>query len=68
MKVVPYGHLNHPFEDIDLTMNDIMDMINSTVYGSFSPDNFVQEKTDGQQLSVSWKDGQLVAAPKQITT
>ena len=57
-----YGHLNHPFDDIDLTMNDMMDMINSTVYGSFSPDNFVQEKTDGQQLSVSWKDGQLVAA------
>ena len=57
-----YGHLNHPFEDIDLTMTDVMDMIRATIDGGFSPDNFVQEKTDGQQLSVSWKDGQLVAA------
>ena len=57
-----YGHINHPFEDIDLTMTDVMDMIRATIDGGFSPDNFVQEKTDGQQLSVSWKDGQLVAA------
>ena len=57
-----YGHLTHPFEDLRLTMRDVKDMIDSTVEGAFGPENFVQEKTDGQQLSISWKDGKLVAA------
>jgi hypothetical protein len=57
-----YGHLKHPFEDMDLTMGDIEDMINSTVEGSFGPENFVSEKTDGQQLSISWKNGKIIAA------
>lgn len=57
-----YGHLAHPFEDMSLTMNDLHDMIQVTVKGAFGPENFVMEKTDGQQLSVSWKDGKLIAA------
>lgn len=57
-----YGHLAHPFEDMDLTMADIHDMIQSTVKGAFGPENFVQEKTDGQQLSISWKNGRIIAA------
>jgi hypothetical protein len=57
-----YGHLTHPFEDMNLTMADIHDMINATVNGAFGPENFVQEKTDGQQLSISWKGGKLIAA------
>lgn len=57
-----YGHLEHPFEDIGLTFADIDEMITATVNGAFGPENFVQEKTDGQQLSISWKDGKLIAA------
>ena len=57
-----YGHLTHPFEDLGLTMTDVKDMIDVTVQGAFGPENFVQEKTDGQQLSISWKNGQLIAA------
>lgn len=57
-----YGHLTHPFEDLGLTMRDVKEMIDSTVEGAFGPENFVQEKTDGQQLSISWKNGQLIAA------
>jgi hypothetical protein len=57
-----YGHLAHPFEDMNLTMSDIHDMIQTTVKGAFGPENFVQEKTDGQQLSISWKDGRIIAA------
>ncbi len=57
-----YGHLMHPFEDMNLTMGDVHDMIMATVNGSFGPANFVQEKTDGQQLSISWKEGKLIAA------
>ena len=57
-----YGHLSHPFEDMELTMGDLEDMIKATVEGAFGSENFVQEKTDGQQLSISWKDGKLIAA------
>jgi hypothetical protein len=57
-----YGHLMHPFEDFGLTMTDVLNMINTTINGAFGPENFVQEKTDGQQLSISWKDGKLIAA------
>jgi hypothetical protein len=57
-----YGHLSHPFEDFSLTMSDIEDMIDATINGAFGPENFVQEKTDGQNIMVSWKGGKLVAA------
>ena len=57
-----YGHLSHPFEDFGLTMSDLQDMITTTVNGAFGPENFVQEKTDGQNIMISWKDGQLIAA------
>ena len=57
-----YGHLTHPFEDIGLTFKDLEDMLMSTINGAFGPENFVQEKTDGQQLSISWKGGKLIAA------
>jgi len=57
-----YGHLQHPFDDFKLTMADLKDMINTTVNGAFGPENFVQEKTDGQNIMISWKDGHLIAA------
>jgi hypothetical protein len=57
-----YGHLQHPFEDIGLTFLDLKEMLMATVNGAFGPENFVSEKTDGQQLSVSWKNGALIAA------
>ena len=57
-----YGHVEHPFEDTNLTMGQLLDMIKTTINGSFGPENFVQEKTDGQQISISWKDGKLIAA------
>jgi len=57
-----YGHLKHPFEDFELTMGDLHKMIQDTVNGAFGPENFVQEKTDGQQLSISWKNGKVIAA------
>jgi len=39
-----YGHISHPFEDVGLTMEDLRQMISSTVEGAFGPENFVQEK------------------------
>jgi hypothetical protein len=57
-----YGHLNHPFDDINLTFQDLQDMLDSTINGAFGPENFVQEKTDGQNIMVSWKGEKLIAA------
>ena len=57
-----YGHLNHPFEDFALTFADLKRMIETTVNGAFTPENFVQEKTDGQNIMISWKNGRLIAA------
>lgn len=57
-----YGHLSHPFEDMNLTMGDLHTMIQDTVNGAFGPENFVQEKTDGQNIMISWKNGKIVAA------
>lgn len=57
-----YGHLAHPFEDMSLRMQDVKEMITAAVNGAFGPDNFVQEKVDGQQLSITWKDGEMRAA------
>jgi hypothetical protein len=57
-----YGHLAHPFEDMGLTMGDLQQMITTTVNGAFGPENFVQEKTDGQNIMISWKNDKLIAA------
>lgn len=57
-----YGHLNHPYDDMFLTFGDIRELIDITVNGLFTKDNFVQEKTDGQNLMVTWKNEQLLAS------
>jgi phosphopantetheine adenylyltransferase len=54
-----YGHLAHPFDDRDLTFGDLKTMIDTALEGNLE---MTQEKTDGQNLMVSWKDGKLVAA------
>ena len=60
-----YGHLNHPFEDMELTFGDMKEICNLTINGLFTTDNMVAEKTDGQNLMVCWKDDRLIAARNQ---
>jgi len=57
-----YGHLQHPFDNKTLSFADLEEMISITINGAFNPSNFVQEKTDGQNLMFTWKDGSLRAA------
>jgi len=57
-----FGHLHHPFEDHSLTFNDLSEMIELTVTGAFNQNNFVQEKTDGQNLMFTWKNGEIRGA------
>lgn len=55
------SHLRHPYEDLSLTFGDIKGLIQDTVRGEL---NSVREKTDGQNLKVTWKDGLRAARTK----
>jgi hypothetical protein len=39
-----YGHLQHPFDDMNLSFLDLFELLSLTVNGGFTPDNFVQTK------------------------
>jgi len=55
-----YGHMAHPFDtDINLTFGQLKDIVNRALEGTLE---FTREKTDGQALAISWRDGRLVAA------
>ena len=57
-----HGHMNHPFEDLDLHFGDLKNMINLAFDGNLDIEQEPIEKVDGQNLMVSWKDGDLCAA------
>jgi predicted HTH domain antitoxin len=57
-----YGHMAHPFDDKDLTFKDLKNIITMGLGGTLSREDNVTEKTDGQNLMISWKDGKLIAA------
>jgi hypothetical protein len=54
-----YGHMSHPFDDMDLTFGQLKDIISKALDGELG---VVREKTDGQALAISWKNGRLIAA------
>jgi hypothetical protein len=55
-----YGHMNHPFDtEINLTFGQLKDIVSKALNGDLE---LTREKTDGQALAVSWKNGKLIAA------
>ena len=56
-----YGHMAHPFDDSNLTFGDFKSMITRLLKGGVNVEG-VTEKLDGQNLMVSWKNGQPIAA------
>lgn len=54
-----YGHMSHPFDDMDLKFGDLKNIITMALNGELG---VVREKTDGQALAISWKNGRLIAA------
>jgi len=54
-----YGHMSHPFDDMDLTFGDLKNIIKGALTGNLE---LTREKTDGQALAISWKNGRLIAA------
>jgi hypothetical protein len=57
-----YGHMNHPFDDNNLTFSDLKNIIIIGLEGNLNREDNVSEKLDGQNLMVSWVDGKLKAA------
>jgi len=56
-----YGHMSHPFDDNNLTFGDFKNIIRNALQGTAEFKNVV-EKTDGQNIMVTWKDNKLKAA------
>ena len=55
--------MQHLFEDPDLTFKDLKDIFTKLFKGKLA----VSEKSDGQNLTVTWKDGKLLAARNKAT-
>ena len=56
-----YGHMSHPFDDKGLTFGDFKEIINISLQGKLDLNTAATEKTDGQNLFITW-NGELRAA------
>jgi predicted GNAT family N-acyltransferase len=55
-----YGRMPHPSDsDTGLTFGDLKNIVNQTLSGELESPT---EKTDGQAIAISWKDGQIIVA------
>lgn len=61
------GHMSHPFEDKNLTFGGIKTMISELLSGELKVVKNVSEKLDGQNLMITFKDGQVMAARNKST-
>ena len=52
-----YGHMSHPFDDKGLTFGDFKQIIDLSLQGNLDLEKAATEKTDGQNLFVTWKNG-----------
>lgn len=63
-----YGHMQHPYEDKEATFNDLITMTNQVLAGDLDvSEEPVREKTDGQNIQVTYKDGKIKAARNKGT-
>ena len=57
-----YGHMSHPFDDNNLTFGDMKKIIKLGLSGELNREEAVTEKTDGQNLMITYRDGKVLAA------
>jgi len=57
-----FGHMAHPYDDVNLTFSEIKDLISDALQGGLNKEVVTTEKLDGQAIAVSWKDGRLIAS------
>ena len=53
------GHMAHPYDDHGLTFNEMKELVSRALSGRLDIEEAVTEKTDGQNIQVTWKDGQI---------
>ena len=51
------GHMNHPYDSHGLTFNDMKEIVSRALEGRLDIEEAVTEKTDGQNIQVTWKNG-----------
>ena len=56
-----YGHMSHPFDDRDLTFGDFKNIIKQSLQGNLDLESAATEKTDGQNLFITWNKKLLAA-------
>jgi len=52
------GHMAHPYDDHGLTFGDMKEIVARALEGRLDIEEAVTEKTDGQNIQVTWKNGQ----------
>jgi hypothetical protein len=53
------GHMAHPWDDYGLTFNDMKEIVSRALEGRLDIESAVTEKTDGQNIFVTWKNGEI---------
>ena len=61
------GHMNHPFDDRALTFGQMKELVRLSLQGNLDIEEAVTEKTDGQNIAVTYKDGKVGAARNKAT-
>lgn len=53
------GHMAHPWDDYGLSFNDMKEIASRALSGRLDIEAAVTEKTDGQNIFVTWKNGEI---------
>ena len=53
------GHMAHPWDDHGLTFNDMKEIVSRGLAGRLDIEQAVTEKTDGQNIQITWKNGEI---------
>jgi len=54
-----FGHMLHPYEDMDLTFKDLKELVRRSLSGTLGKEGPVSEKMDGQNIMVTFRDGEI---------
>ncbi len=60
-----FGHMAHPYDDINLTFKEVKNIISSALEGGLDKEVIPTEKLDGQAIAISWRNGELIASRNQ---
>jgi len=53
------GHMAHPYDSHGLTFGDMKEIVSRALGGYLDIEEAVTEKTDGQNIQMTWKNGQI---------